>query len=164
MKFFLSQNIFNFYQQRVSKCAELIFFQGLFPELERAVIACHGELMPKYVYIEKLRTAEEVLNHMEGYDPKRVRSIKKTFSFCALRLEGHLFRTKALNLFLDVLNQKGVNFNLLDWKIGADATEESSVFLQIFGRESEHMEHMDEIFKIFDEIAKEKKIRIKHTE
>ena len=134
---------------------------GLLPELERAVIACQGELTPKFVYIEKLRRAEEELNHMEGYDPKRVRSMRKTFSFCALRLEGHLFRTKALNQFLDVLNKKGVNFNLLDWKIGADATEESSVFLQIFGRESDHM---DEIFQSFDDIAKDKKIRIKHTE
>ena len=44
--------------------------------------------------------------------------MKKTTSFCAIKLSGHLFDTLAINKILDILESRSLKFNFVDFTIG----------------------------------------------
>ena len=109
--------------------------QSLLPEIKNAVIACNNALTPAFHYIIGMREANEHLKKSKNYAPKRaLNPLKRTQSFCALTITGHLFDTLAINRILDTLGENAIKFNMVDVKIGNSEDQESQVVLQIFAK------------------------------
>ncbi len=66
-----------------------------------------------------MKEINEKMNHMNTFAPqKAIKPMKKTSSFCAIKLSGHLFDTLAINKILDLLEQRELKFNFVDFSIG----------------------------------------------
>lgn len=82
-------------------------------EIKGAVICCHGELTPDYEYIAKLREMNERANS-EISDEDYIGGVKGF----TLALTGHLFDTKCFNNCLDICENHGLNFRVIQWELG----------------------------------------------
>jgi alpha-aminoadipic semialdehyde synthase len=69
--------------------------------LQDAVITLHGHLTPKFKYIQELREINRKLKEKHNFQPKK--ALKKVSSYSAIKLQGHLFDTNAINKILDYL-------------------------------------------------------------
>ena len=63
-------------------------------------------------------------------DEKMMESpLRRGHSFQTIVLTGHLFDTKCFNIVLDILGERKINFRVIEWEIGNNANEVSSVTL-----------------------------------
>jgi len=87
-------------------------------------------LTPAFHYIIGMRIANDHLRTSKNYAPKQaLNPLKKSQSFCALTLTGHLFDTLAINQILDTLEKNAVKFNCVDVKLGNSEEQESQVVI-----------------------------------
>jgi alpha-aminoadipic semialdehyde synthase len=123
--------------------------QGLVGPIKRAVITSGGQLTPNFAYIARLRKANDDLKLKSMYS-KRMPE-KRNLSFISLKINGHLFDTKAINQIFDYLEEHKVNFRVLEMEIGQNNSELSSAYLQIFTKNKENFHDvLDVIYDIGD--------------
>jgi alpha-aminoadipic semialdehyde synthase len=123
--------------------------QDLVGPIKRAVITSGGQLTPNFAYIARLRKANDDLKLKSMYS-KRMPE-KRNLSFISLKINGHLFDTKAINQIFDYLEEHKVNFRVLEMEIGQNNSELSSAYLQIFTKNKENFHDvLDVIYDIGD--------------
>lgn len=80
-------------------------------ELQRACIAAHGELRPKWAYIARLReqlsaaavTSNKMADNIDSGDASSPIASQRTVAF--IDLQGHLFDSGLINTVLDLIEQ-----------------------------------------------------------
>ena len=103
--------------------------QDLPVEIYNAIITCHGALTPNYTYIEKLREANEMIARRSDGGGMSSHGVQGF----TINLTGHLFDTKVFNSCLDICEQNGVNFRVVEWSVGNSVNQETSVTIQCLG-------------------------------
>lgn len=79
------------------------------PEMRRACVASHGQLMPKWQYIQRLREQASV--------------VQKTGAFSAsVVLTGHLFDSGMINKVLDHLDSSGLQYSVANLNVKQNRT------------------------------------------
>lgn len=101
-------------------------------ELQRACIASHGDLMPKWRYISRLREQAQVLTNASA--AKKRTSLPT--GIVKLELVGHLFDTGVINRVLDLLenSHSDVNFTVVNCEVRPNTSagaQHSRVVLQM---------------------------------
>lgn len=92
-------------------------------EIKNACITAHGKLTPDYVYIDKLREANELIAAKSaGGDSESV-----GLQGFTIMLTGHMFDTQAFNKIIDACEKHGVTFRVIEWEIGMSIIQETRV-------------------------------------
>lgn len=94
-------------------------------EIRNACITAHGQLCPDYVYIQKLREANEAVARKGDGDTESLNVQGFTIT-----LIGHLFDTQVFNQCLNTCEDNGVNFRVVEWNVGNSVNQETSVSIQ----------------------------------
>ncbi|CAE7457430.1 AASS, partial [Symbiodinium microadriaticum] len=101
-------------------------------EMKRACIASHGELMPKWSYINRLRQQKSALQHSQEY-------------LSSLYITGHLFDTGLINSILDELERfSDITFSLSNLDVRPNASGravKSKMQIQLTGSK-EHVQQV----------------------
>lgn len=92
-------------------------------EIYNAIIAADGKLTKNYAYIAKLRELNERAEK-KGDDSDG--SSVGAQQFC-YQLTGNLFDTKGFNRVLDIAEENGVLARVVEWELGTNVDEQSSV-------------------------------------
>lgn len=96
------------------------------PEIYKAVICCHGELTPKYKYIDNLRSLrekakqheQEYMQHVKATE-RKTSSLRRGTRLATVVFDGHLFDTKYFNFAIDTFEAHKIDFRVVDWKVGS---------------------------------------------
>eukprot|EP01017_Pseudomicrothorax_dubius_P030263 TRINITY_DN3759_c0_g2_i1.p1 TRINITY_DN3759_c0_g2~~TRINITY_DN3759_c0_g2_i1.p1 ORF type:complete len:557 (+),score=152.08 TRINITY_DN3759_c0_g2_i1:52-1722(+) len=131
--------------------------QGLPPEIERAVVTLNGELTPNFSYITRLREANEKLKASKNYTAGGLKQMKRVKSFASIRIEGHLFDTLALNKIVDGLTTMMVKFSFIEWIVGKNNEQPSSVVLQVYSKE---MDTFLEVLEFLEGVAEKSNLTL----
>jgi len=131
--------------------------QGLVGPIKRAVITSGGQLTPSFAYIARLRKANDDMKLKSMYS-KRMPE-KRNLSFISLRINGHLFDTKAINQIFDYLEEHKVNFRVLEMEIGQNNSENSSAYLQIF---TKHKDNFHDVLDVIYDIGDKYELKIEN--
>ena len=118
-------------------------------ELQRACIASHGELLPKWKYIERLRASNNLTNEATGAD-----------GISILNISGHLFDSGLINKILDELEVfKDIKFSLTNCDVRPNQSSgplPSRIEIHIEGPKdhvTEVCEHITELIDNFHDSA-----------
>jgi alpha-aminoadipic semialdehyde synthase len=98
------------------------------PELAGAIVCARGALAPNFSYIAGLREAASRAELGRGL--RRAR----TESFVTLRLAGHLFDKQVVNRALDLVEDRGLSAQVVDFRVGRDRSTPTEMRLQVFAR------------------------------
>ena len=79
----------------------------------------------------------------------RASPIRRGLSFSTIVMSGHLFDTKFFNECISILSMNSIHFRVIEWEIGSDAKQTSSVTLQLLARDTVSLD------KALDQIEKE---------
>jgi len=115
-------------------------------EMKKAVICCHGKLCPNYKYIFKIRDSNEKYKKsqikLEEHELKQIKDeiestkpshgLKRVASYMTVEIIGHLFDMNVMPLILDALEELNTQFRVLEWNVGQNKDEKTTVSLQIF--------------------------------
>lgn len=94
-------------------------------EIYGACIAAHGKLTPDYEYITKLRELNAIVKPNDGDN-----SSSHGMQGFTCVLEGHLFDTNCLNACLNICEDMGIAFRVIELNVGNSKDSGTSVTLQ----------------------------------
>eukprot|EP00753_Platysulcus_tardus_P020629 PLAT8298.1.p1 GENE.PLAT8298.1~~PLAT8298.1.p1 ORF type:complete len:1034 (+),score=530.21 PLAT8298.1:39-3104(+) len=108
-------------------------------EIRNAVICSHGTLTPDYTYIAQMRAVKERERGREADVAGAVDGspvlMRRSSSFNTYRLVGHLFDSGAINGILDVIEDSGCKYSIVDVSVGQNRDSPTEVLLQIVAPE-----------------------------
>lgn len=108
---------------------------GLSRELWSAIIACDGELTPRYRYISKIREARARLGRQHATHGAG----QTAASVARVSLHGHLFDSGLINTALDMIEHAGGHSELLEVNAGLGVHGKTSAVIAIeLGEAADH--------------------------
>lgn len=63
---------------------------------------------------------------------RKTSSLRRGMRFATVVFQGHLFDTKFFNKLIDILEENGIDFRVVEWEVGNQAAKSSQVTLQLF--------------------------------
>lgn len=143
------EKLFPFAKAVVNSDPSLPFSQmnDIPPEINNAIICCHGELTPNFYYIMKMREfreqtqlAEEEYKQTLKESVRKTSTLRRGMRFTTVVFTGHLFDTQFFNRIVEILNEFDLDFRIIEWEVGNSSTSPSTVTVQIVAQNPESMD------------------------
>jgi hypothetical protein len=88
---------------------------------------------------------------------RKTSTVRRGTKFSTIVIEGHLFDTKFFNICINILEEHGIEFRVIEWDVGHTINKNSAVTLQVFAQESTIM---DTALDLIEEIAHKNNVHI----
>jgi len=158
---YFSEKLYSFIPNiAMSDITKPIEEQNLVPEIQRAMITWNGQLTKPFEYIQALRKAREESKKTLWLQQNTPPSTKRSIPSISLKIQGHLFDTKAINKIFDNLEESKVNFRILEMDIGQNNEQKSHVYLQIFSKDREIY---DKVLEIIYDVGEKFELEVKKS-
>jgi len=156
---YFSEKLYSFIPNiAMSDITKPIEEQNLVPEIQRAMITWNGQLTKSFEYIQALRNAKEGSKKTLWLQQNTPPSSKRSIPSISLKIQGHLFDTKAINKIFDNLEESKVNFRILEMDIGQNNEQKSHVSLQIFSKDRDIY---DKVLEIIYDVGEKFELEVK---
>lgn len=124
------------------------------PELVNSCITADGALTPPYEYIAQMRAARSHSHHKTGSVGASKLAEGNSLVEVDLMLEGHLFDTGLINQALDLVEQHGEDFEVVQWVISPNReARANNVSRAIIHVSIASKEKLDQLFTAINTLA-----------